>query len=130
MCGCGAGNPIADLCFAVCFRKVIIRLRRRVTDLGLMPLCSTENVADVFGLNGPIGATTLPTPDFSYADDFAFVIMCCATQLLNNVRIVGELAWEAFTAVGFTVNFGPTKSAVVARWNGPQANVFKRLLAM
>ena len=50
-CGCSAGNPLADLCFAIGFRKFIIRFRRRITDLGLMPTCVAEHVAGFFGLD-------------------------------------------------------------------------------
>ena len=75
--GTGAGNPLADLMFAVAFCKVVEMLRRKLKEAGLDISFVSSGAREFLGI-GPskVGDDIVQAKDSSYADDLAFALWC------------------------------------------------------
>ena len=70
--GTGAGNPFADLMFAVAFCKVVTLLRRKLKEANLIIEFTSSQARQFLGIGpGAIGDDKVQLNDNSYADDLA-----------------------------------------------------------
>ena len=74
--GTGAGNPLADLMFAVAFCKVVAMLRRKLKEAGLDISSVSSGAREFLGI-GPseAGDDIVQAKDSSYADDLGVCVM-------------------------------------------------------
>ena len=128
--GCGAGNGLADILFAVAFAKVKKRLLNRLEEQGLPSTCQPHGLAQFFNWKDGQAVGKFPLQDVSYADDLAIVIADVAGSLVEKVGKVAEHTWELFAVSGLALNWGGTKTAALFRWHGKGANEVKRDLAL
>ena len=128
--GCGAGNGLADILFAVAFAKVKKRLLNRLEEQGLPSTCQPHGLAQSFNWKDGQAVGKFPLQDVSYADDLAIVIADVAGSLVEKVRKVAEHTWELFAVSGLALNWGGAKTAALFRWHGKGANEVKRDLAL
>ena len=88
--GTGAGNPLADIRFAIAFCKVIARLRRALDRAGVVVSFQVQGAREYLGLfSGEDAASdedVAQLDDVSFADDLAFVIATQAHLLLDTLR--------------------------------------------
>ena len=102
--GTGAGNPLADISFAIAFCKVIARLRRALQQAGLVVTFHGNGARDFLGLytgddDGEGDYATLN--DVSYVDDLAFIIVVEVRQLLESLRLAACIMWRVYEECGF-----------------------------
>ena len=92
--GTGAGNPLADLLFAVAFCKVVQLLRRKLREAGLSLSLTIDGAREFLGI-GPAdtASDTVEIKDSSYSDDLASVLWCHPSQVYQVLQSAGEIAW-------------------------------------
>ena len=81
--------------------------------LGLYTGDDTNGDVDVAKLN-----------DVSFADDLAYVIAALAEQLLASLALAACIMWRVYEECGFRLNWGPTKTAAVLKWVGPDSRLW------
>ena len=89
--GTGAGNPLADLLFAVAFCKVVSMLRRKLQEAGLITSFVSTGAREFLGI-GPYntGEDEAKSKDSSCADDLAFALWCPPVHGVREPPIGGE----------------------------------------
>ena len=123
--GTGAGNPLADLLFAVAFCKVVAMLRRKLQEAGLITSFVSTGARAFLGI-GPeaTGDDVVKLKDSSYADDLAFAIWCLPHLVFAYLQTAVNIAWAVYESCGFRVNFGPTKRRLRCHGEAQTQNSF------
>ena len=131
--GTGAGNPLADLMFLLAFMKVIQRLRKALTDAGLVVTFDVNGARSFLGLFPGDAAEPdidrVALRDVSFADDLAFIIAALAKDMAAALVKAGEIIWRVYEECGFRVNFGVAKTAAMVKWCGPDGKLRGQLLS-
>ena len=111
--GTGAGNPLADILFAIAFCKVIAQLRRALSKAGLVVSFQVNGAREYLGLytgddtagDGDVAKLN----DVSFADDLAYVIAAYAHQLLESLQLAACIMWRVYEECGLRLNWGRRK---------------------
>ena len=107
--GAGAGNPVADLLFAIAYGKMVMHLRSLLREAGLVATVSFAGAQQYFGWQEQAVGNEVPLDDASVADDLAFVVGVTADQCIRTLQVVGNIPWRAYAISGFRVSWGLEK---------------------
>ena len=126
--GTGAGNPIADILFSIVFCKLVRLLRLELRRLGLKFSASCCGAATSFGWDVAEDVDVVDIPEVSYADDVAMTAPAEAMAVEWMIAPIVKTLRKAYTACGFRVKFGATKTAARVVWRGKDAVIARRAI--
>lgn len=110
-----------------------MRLRAALDEAGIETVIQANGAREFLGIAPELeqGQTVAESErcklgDVSYADDLAFVIAGTAHQIVDLIAKAGTIAWKVYEEAGFSLNFGPKKTAVVITWKGEGQKACRR----
>ena len=53
------------------------------------------------------------------------MLWCQPSRVIEVITRAGEIAWYVYECCGFRLNWGPTKTAALVHWHGPDSRVCK-----